>query len=146
MILKETIKALKIISASKESNNIDLSDIIFITPFLITPITAFIKSSKNEFKISNISKVLSTRNTARNIFLKLNNEKKDTLDFAGVDIVSRSFANEWLNLEKNHNIKKINMNKEVSFMFRYADKKLDSNVLKNSKYRTISIDELISEA
>ena len=65
MILKDIIKALKIIAASKNSNN---------------------------------TKVLSTRKTARDLFLKLNNEKKDTLDFPGVNIVSRSFANEWLNL------------------------------------------------
>lgn len=49
-ILIHTLKALKLIRDSRDNNIIDLSVIDKITPFYITPITAFIKQNKN-FKI-----------------------------------------------------------------------------------------------
>jgi hypothetical protein len=96
----------------------------------------------------NTGEILATREYARELFVMLRKEKVDTLDFKDVVSVSRSFANEWINLENEHNyvFKKINMDKDVSFMFNYADKKIDSNILKNSKYRTVSLSELMSEA
>ncbi len=97
---------------------------------------------------ANVGEVVATRETARILFAKLKNEKIDTLDFKDVVSVSRSFTNEWFNLESEHKyvFKKINMNKDISFMFNYADKKIDSNLLKHSKYRTVSLSELMSEA
>lgn len=50
-LLDDSINALKIISNSKITKTINLADIAFITPFLITPITAFIKSEGTDSKI-----------------------------------------------------------------------------------------------
>ena len=51
IILNNTIKSLNIISDSKNNQEIDLRDATFITPFLITPISAFMKSSFKKYKI-----------------------------------------------------------------------------------------------
>ncbi len=51
IILKDTLKALQIISNSTESKIIDLQNITSITPFLITPIAAFFKSEDKKYKI-----------------------------------------------------------------------------------------------
>ena len=92
--------------------------------------------------------VLATRKTAKDLFVRLKSENINALEFNDVDSVSRSFANEFVNLEKEQNylFKKRNMNKDVSFMFDYALKKLDNNILKHSKYKTVSLDVLLSEA
>ena len=102
----------------------------------------------NSIKLEKIAKILSTRQIARDQYKICREKKIDTLDFKDVVFVSRSFANEWINLEKEHNykFKKINMNKDVSFMFNHAKKNIDSNVLKNSEYKTVSFDELVAEA
>ena len=56
-------------------------------------------------------------------------------------MVSRSFANQLILLEKenNINISKINLNKEVKFMFKTADKVLDTDILSKNHYSTISL-------
>ena len=38
------------------------------------------------------------------------------------------------------------MNKDILFMFDYADKKIDSNILKHTKHRTVSLAKLMAEA
>jgi len=54
LILKDTINALRIISNSKNNCEINLKDISFATPFLITPITAYANSPhKIKYKILN---------------------------------------------------------------------------------------------
>jgi len=100
----------------------------------------------NTISLSKIAKVFSTRQTARQLFEKIIEDKIDALDFKDVEIVSRSFANELINLEKENDfeLKKINMNKDVSFMFEYADKKVDSNMLKRTKHRTVSLNKLLA--
>lgn len=94
-----------------------------------------------------VASVLTTRETARELFAKLKAQRVDALDFKDVESVSRSFANEWLSLEKEHDyrFKKLSMNKDVSFMFEYADKKIDSDILKQSKYRIVPLSELMPE-
>lgn len=51
IMLKDTIKALQIIGGSTKSGIIDLQNVTFITPFLITPITAFFKSEDKKYTI-----------------------------------------------------------------------------------------------
>lgn len=94
-----------------------------------------------------VASILATRETARELFAKLKAQKIYALGFKGIESVSRSFANEWLSLEKEHNYKfrKLNMSKDVSFMFEYAGKKVDSDILKQSKYRIVPLRELMSE-
>ena len=100
----------------------------------------------NTISLSKIAKVFLTRQTARQLFEKIIEDKIDALNFKDVESVSRPFANELINLEKENDfeLKKINMNKYVSFMFEYADKKVDSNMLKRTKYRTISLNKLMA--
>ncbi len=90
-----------------------------------------------------LNKNLATRALAENLFKKIVNENILELDFSGVLIVSRSFANEFVNLEKVHNIKikKINMKKDVKYMFNNADKPLDNDILARNKYSTISVEK-----
>lgn len=103
---------------------------------------------KTTFFIGSVARIISTRETARELFKKLMKEKVTTLDFKDVDMISRSFAHEWISLEKEHNyeFRKIGMNKDVSFMFEYAEKKPSHNILKESGYKEISLNKLMSMA
>ena len=84
---------------------------------------------------------LATRLSAQKLFQKLLENNINELDFSNVEILSRSFANEFANLEKLHNIsiKKLNMNKEVEFMFKKAFSPVKSNILQDCSYETVSI-------
>ena len=88
-----------------------------------------------------LNKNLATRLSAQKLFEKLLSDNITELDFSNVEIVSRSFANEFVNLEKTHNIsiKKLNMNKEVEFMFKIALEPMKSNILKDNNYTTVSV-------
>lgn len=90
-----------------------------------------------------LNKNLATRISAQNLFEKIIKENIFELDFSNVLIVSRSFANEFINLEKNHNIKikKINMSKDIKYMFENADKPLDNDILARNKYVTTSVEK-----
>jgi hypothetical protein len=93
-----------------------------------------------------IPKILSTREKARELFQEMTKENKTTFDLKNVEMISRSFANEWLNLEKekDYKFKKTGMNETVAHIFKNADKKADKKNLKNKKYNVISIEKLIS--
>jgi len=69
------------------------------------------------------SKNIALRNNARELFkfLLLNNNY-NTIDFNEIEFVSRSFSNEFANLEKENQryFKKINMNESISSMFKCA--------------------------
>ncbi len=90
-----------------------------------------------------LNKNLATRISAQNLFEKIIKENTLELDFSNVLIVSRSFANEFVNLEKTHNIKikKLNMNKDIKYMFENADKPLDNDILARNKYSTTSVEK-----
>lgn len=68
---------------------------------------------------SKLGKNLALRENARQIVKFLLEHNISTIDFAGVEFVSRSFANELLIQEKELkiNFRKINMSKEVESMF-----------------------------
>lgn len=91
-----------------------------------------------------LDKNLATRESARILFKSLYSKKDNIIDLKEVIFVSRSFTNELLNLEKENNfyIKKINMNKDVKYMFSIADKVLDSDILSKNKYSTISLKDI----
>lgn len=86
---------------------------------------------------------LATRLSAQKLFEKLLQNKITELDFSNVEIVSRSFANEFINLEKTHDvsIKKKNMSKEVEFMFKTACEPMKSNILRDNNYTTVSVEK-----
>ena len=91
----------------------------------------------------NLNKNLATRESAKKLFPELKNKNITELDFDSVLIVSRSFANEFINLEKesNFSVKKLNMKPEIKEMFDNAHKILDSNILNKNKYTTISVEK-----
>ena len=86
---------------------------------------------------------LSTRLYAQKIFHQLLKEKITELDFTNVNIISRSFANEFIKLERENNLEitKKNMNKDIKFMFEISDKILDSDILSDNKYSTTSVEK-----
>ncbi len=90
-----------------------------------------------------LNKNLATRMSAQNLFEKIKKESDYSLDFKNVIIASRSFTNEFVNLEKKHKIevKKKNIKKDVKMMFDIADKPLNSSILQQEKYSTVSIDK-----
>lgn len=90
-----------------------------------------------------LNKNLATRLSAQKLFEKLLCNNMTELDFSNVLIASRSFANELVNLEKKHKfpITKKNMNEEVSYIFSIADKKLDSDILKDNSYTRESVEK-----
>ena len=94
-------------------------------------------------KMIKLKQNLGTRQFAREIVDKILGEKEKILDFSQVSVVSRSFSNELVNLEKKHkiSIKKINMSKNVEYMFSIADKVLDSDILARTKYKVVSVEK-----
>lgn len=91
------------------------------------------------------SKNLALRDSARKVFALYVKENYGCLDFSNVELVSRSFANEFMKLEKknNLNIEKKNMDEEVEFMFKQAleDSPKRSS---NSDFKVGDINEVIS--
>ena len=90
-----------------------------------------------------LNRNLATRLSAQKIFVKLLENNQKELDFTGVELVSRSFANEFYKLEKKHNfyVKKKNLNKDLLSIFDNAGKVLDSNILKRNKFTTVSVEK-----
>lgn len=90
-----------------------------------------------------LNKNLATRESAQNLFKKIVKANIMELDFADVSIVSRSFANEFVNLEKEYNIKikKLNMNKDINYMFKNASRPLNNDILSRNKYSTTSVEK-----
>jgi len=90
-----------------------------------------------------INKNLATRLSAQKLFhnILVNNIKK--LDFKEVELISRSFANEFLKLEKENNffVEKVNLSKELKLIFETADKELDSDILAKNHYSTVSVNK-----
>lgn len=88
-----------------------------------------------------LDKNLATRESAKVLFAKVVSENILSLDFRKVEIISRSFANEFVKLEKENKllIVKKNLSKDNKTMFDYADKVLDSDILSKNKYTTISL-------
>ncbi len=93
-----------------------------------------------------LQKNLATRESANNLFDKLLNNSDNELDFSNVEVVSRSFANEFMNLEKNNNISftKKNMTPEIKSIFDNALKKLDSNLLEKNSFSVVSVKKYAS--
>jgi hypothetical protein len=58
--LEDSIEALNIVKKAEDTGEIDLGEVSFVTPFLITPVTAFIKSSKKRYKIRKPSKATAS--------------------------------------------------------------------------------------
>lgn len=101
-----------------------------------------------EFLISKeFSTNLATRKSATNLFSLLKEKKINILNFDGVETISRSFANQFVLLEKENNyfFEKINMSKDIKYMLENADKKLNTDILTNNSYRTISLNNLMSK-
>lgn len=93
-----------------------------------------------------LSKNLATRESANNLFKKLLNNSDNKLDFSNVEVVSRSFANEFMNLEKKNLItfRKYNMKPEVKYIFDNALKELDSNLLEKNNFDVVSVKKYAS--
>jgi len=93
-----------------------------------------------------LNKNLATRLSAQKIFVKLLESNQKELDFVDVELVSRSFANEFYKLEKKHNfyVKKKNLNKNLLSIFENAGKVLDSNILSKNKFDTVSVEKYAS--
>ncbi|NCC70637.1 hypothetical protein EOM09_03570 [bacterium] len=91
------------------------------------------------------SKNLALRENARDLFKFLFENNIKTIDFKEVEYVSRSFANELLSLEKENkfNINKINMNDDVSIMFKYALEESPKRKL-SSGFKVGNVDEILS--
>lgn len=93
-----------------------------------------------------INKNLATRLSAQKLFAELLKENKKELDFSKVELISRSFANEFYNLEIKHNfkVKKLNLSKQLKFIFDNANKELDSDILAKNEYSTVSVEKYAS--
>jgi hypothetical protein len=92
-------------------------------------------------KMIYLNKNLSTRHLAQSLFKKILDSKDFILNFSNVEIISRSFANEFVNLEKKNNIKieKLNLSLESKYIFDIADKPLDNDILSKNKFSTTSV-------
>ena len=86
---------------------------------------------------------LATRESAKRLFPHIIEENISILDFSTVQVISRSFANEFLILEKKYNLQleKKNMSVDVKKMFENASKTLDSNILEKNEFSVISGDK-----
>jgi len=54
--LEDSIESLRVIKKAEDTGKIDLKNVKLVTPFFITPVTAFIKSSDKQYEISKPSK------------------------------------------------------------------------------------------
>lgn len=97
-------------------------------------------------KVLILNENLATRESARNLFNKVINENITNLDFSKVKIISRSFANEFINLEKENKLKisKDNMSNNLKKMILTADVSFDNDILSKESYKIISISNLAS--
>jgi len=100
-------------------------------------------------KINNIlilNEHLATRESARVLFQKVLEKEITNLDFSRVKVISRSFANEFITLEKENNLKisKDNINQEIKKMILTADQIFDNDILLKENYKTVSISHLSS--
>lgn len=97
-------------------------------------------------KVLILNENLATRESARNLFNKVINEDITNLDFSKVKIISRSFANEFINLEKENKLKisKDNMSNNLKKMILTADVSFDNDILSKESYKIISISNLAS--
>jgi hypothetical protein len=91
-----------------------------------------------------LSKNLSTISLAQRLFKKILSSKSHSLDFSNVEIVSRSFANEFVNLEKEKKVRieKLNLSSENQYVFDIADKPLDNNILSKNKLQLSNLDSI----
>lgn len=97
-------------------------------------------------KTLKLTQNLATRESARILFKKVLGSNITNLDFSDVKVISRSFANEFINLEKEYNLKisKDNMSKEVKKMIQTADMIFDNDILSKENYKTVSVSHLVN--
>ena len=146
-ILYSSLKSLKIIKNCEKNNILDLSDVTFSTPFLITPITAFYNISskkpkiifpKNKCTLSYL-KTINFPKTYKN--LKNANIKKETYSpLYEIENSILSNNNEILNLLNRILINKYNLKNNINIIFLIFDELL-CNIQEhsNSKFNCLQI-------
>lgn len=90
-----------------------------------------------------LNKNLATRLSAQRLFEDLVKNNQKEIDFSLVEVVSRSFANEFCNLEKSNDfrVEKLNLSEDLKKMFDTALFEIDSDLLKKSDYKSVSVEK-----